>query len=200
MCRPTVIHLFVFIEMPTISHLSKALIYNEGIKVLVLVLVRYWYKVLVLVSSIRYEGIMLMKCLSLLCPLSVKSGEKLFDVCVKTHVCTTLPPEIFLPRVFPPPIIWLTQITWCPQILLLFCWKMERLVLIPVCHGLHVINKWNQDLMERIVLVKFVHIFNSCYFTSHKLKTWFWIFHVLLPDPGKNCLNAFRSHCIFTFI
>ncbi len=136
----TVIHLFVFIETPVISHLSKALIYNEGL---------------------------LMKCLSLLCPLSVRSGEKLFDVCVKTHVCTILPPEIRLPMVLPSPIIWLTQITWCPQILLLFCRKMERLVLIPVCHGLRVINKWNQDLMERIVLVTFVHIFSSCYCISH---------------------------------
>lgn len=131
-----------------ISHLSKALFHCEDIRM------------------------MLKKCLSLLRPLSVRSAEKRFDVCVNAHVFTFLPPQVCLPRVLPPPIIWLTQITWCPQILLLFCRKTERLVLIPVCHGLHVINKWNQDLMERIVLVGFVHILNSCYFTSHKLDTW----------------------------
>lgn len=57
-----------------------------------------------------------------------------------------------------------------------FCRKTERLVLFPVCHGLHVINKLNQDPRERIVLVGFVHIFNSCYFTSHSLDTWSRIF------------------------
>ncbi len=48
--------------------------------------------------------------------------------------------------------------------MMLFCRKMERLALIPVCHGLHVINKWNQDLMERIVLVTFVHHFQLLLF------------------------------------
>ncbi len=48
--------------------------------------------------------------------------------------------------------------------MMLFCRKMERLALIPVCHGLRVINKWNQDLMERIVLVTFVHHFQLLLF------------------------------------
>lgn len=78
----------------------------------------------------------------------------------------SVPPFLlkYISRVLPQPILWLTQITWCPHILLLFCRKMERLVLIPVCHGLRVINKWNQDLMERIVLVTFVHNFQLLLF------------------------------------